>query len=118
MNGHSTGRTTWGRKQTKELIQNDQWLQAFLIRRYAYWRGLYDAVDAAIQRWRSKPQIGDTKPSTGAVSFRPRDHFRADGQPKRRMGQLQAKLLATELDCNAYECWVCNGWHVGHKAVA
>ena len=80
-----------------------------------WWNWLWDAVDRAVDRWINRPRIGDTRPGTPAV-FKPRDHFRADGQPKAKRSQANAlAYVRINTQFRAYPCSVCQAWHVGHK---
>jgi hypothetical protein len=81
-----------------------------------FWRWLHDAADKAVWEWINRPRIGDVKPSTTPAVFRPRDHFRSDGQVKKRLTRAKAQEYCNEHeDCQAYRCTVCEAWHVGHK---
>lgn len=81
-----------------------------------WWGWLYEATDKAVWEWINRPRIGDVKPCSKAPVFKPRDHFRRDGQPKVKLTQAQAEHYAeTHDDTDAYRCSVCQAWHTGHK---
>lgn len=88
--------------------------------RRQWWGWIYDACDVGItdglEAWRNRPRIGDTRPATGPVEFKVRDHFQADGRPK-----LKRSLGAAQRYCQKhpnlmfYRCSVCNAYHLGHR---
>lgn len=82
-----------------------------------FWRWLYEATDQAVEAWLNRPRIGDVKPSSTPAVFRTRDHFKADGTAKTHRTKAGAKEFAAELgpEYQAYQCSVCQDWHVGHK---
>jgi 5-methylcytosine-specific restriction endonuclease McrA len=80
------------------------------------WVWLYEATDRAVWEWINRPRIGDVRPCTKPAVFRPRDHFKADGQPKARLTKAEAlAFVAQHEGSNAYACSVCGAWHTGHK---
>jgi hypothetical protein len=79
------------------------------------WEWFYDATDIAVDAWINRPRIGDTRPAPSTVvEFKPRDHFRADGLPKRWLSEAGARAEALERGMRCYQCSVCQGWHLGH----
>jgi len=82
----------------------------------AFWSWLFEAADHAVDAWLIKPRIGDTKPSTGTVVFKPREHFRADGKPKskRTLAEVQ-RIIQERPGFRFYVCSVCDAYHVGHE---
>lgn len=98
------------------VAREDPFLNHCVWEKYYLTVGIWRAVDAAIDRWLSRPRIGDTRPGSGEVVFRTRDHFRFDGLPKVGMTEEQAKAVAEERHIQAYQCWVCHNWHVGNKS--
>ena len=81
----------------------------------AWWTWLFEATDRAVEAWINRPRIGDTRPGSVAV-FRPRDHWRSDGQPKVKRTKEQAiAYVKLNTQYRAYRCTVCQDWHVGHK---
>ena len=80
-----------------------------------WWRWLIEAADAAVERWLHRPRIGDTRPGSGTATFRPRDHFRADGTAKVKRTKAEAEAFCqTHSNVRSYQCSVCRTWHVGH----
>ena len=84
-----------------------------------FWRRLFRAVDQAVERWLTRPRIGDTRPHPTAPVFRPRDHFKPDGRPKvkRTLAEAQ-RFVQAKPEYRFYPCSVCGAYHVGHLAAA
>lgn len=81
-----------------------------------FWDWLYEATDKAVDAWINRPRIGDVKPSATLPVFKPRDHFRRDGEPKVKLTQAQAERYCVAHDeAEAYQCTVCQAWHTGHR---
>ena len=78
------------------------------------WTWFFEATDRAVEAWINRPRIGDTRPSTGAT-FKPRDHFRADGTVKMSRTRANAERYCQENpEYRWYHCSVCGAHHVGH----
>lgn len=84
-----------------------------------FWQWIYEATDRAVYKYLTRPRIGDTRPSEGGVVYKPRDHFRMDGEPKVNRTEAGAKLFCEEHEgYRYYRCSICGNFHVGHKPVA
>lgn len=106
-------RTTPPRRRipTLKLVDPSAWDKAYL-----FWDWLYTSVDYAVDAWINRPRIGDTKPGGKVVTFKPRDHFRANGTAKIHRTEADAKqYCAANPEYHAYKCTVCQDWHVAHK---
>ena len=63
------------------------------------------------------------RPAAAAPLATGREHWRADGQPKARLGsQDEANRSSLRLrlergaDLDPYRCGLCGGWHLGTRA--
>ena len=84
------------------------------VNRLRIW--LYQATDAAVERWLARPRIGDTRPGTPRVVFKPREHFRDDGQPKAKRTLAEAQRFCQQHpEARFYVCSRCGAYHVGHR---
>ena len=106
-------RTTPSRKSRKSVFP-----AAIFYARVRFWEMVFEAVDAAVERWLvwvNRPRVGDTKPGTGTVTFRPREHFQSNGKPKAKRTLADAQAFCVgKPEANFYRCSVCDAYHVGH----
>ena len=60
--------------------------------------------------------IADDDPRL-AVSFKPREHYTAEGHTKQTYTRKEAKARARRMHgkTDAYRCSVCSHWHIGNK---
>lgn len=96
--------------------RSERWRPPFLEDVVAFWLWLYDATDRAVEHWLTKPRIGDVKPCPTIATFKPRDHFRANGKAKRKLTLAEAQRnVEAYPDTRYYLCSVCHEYHTGHK---